>query len=129
MVAEALQPALFLHFALSFPEERFKSLRRRWLLPLIYAPGAGLLGLWIWSVGTRAATKLLLDRLNQFATGYDALFYIGAALLFLLSYRRATTPLLRQQLKWVTRGTLLAVVPFTLFSAIPYLFDSIRRAC
>ncbi len=123
VVAEALQPALFLHFALSFPEERFKNLRRRWLLPLIYAPGAGLLGLWIWSVGTRAATKLLLDRLNQFATGYDALFYIGAALLFLLSYRRATTPLLRQQLKWVTRGTLLAVVPFTLFSAIPYLFE------
>ena len=28
-----------------------------------------------------------------------------------------TTPLLRQQLKWVTRGTLLAVLPFTLFYA------------
>ena len=40
-IAESLQPALFLHFALSFPEERFKSLRRRWLLPLVYAPGAG----------------------------------------------------------------------------------------
>ena len=35
VVALALQPALFLHFALSFPEERFKNLRRRWLLPLI----------------------------------------------------------------------------------------------
>ena len=45
VVAEALQPALFLHFALSFPEERFKNLRRRWLLPLVYAPGAGLLGI------------------------------------------------------------------------------------
>src|ERR1039457_2865431 len=43
VVAEALQPALFLHFALSFPEERFKNLRRRWLLPLVYAPGAGML--------------------------------------------------------------------------------------
>ena len=31
-----------------------------------------------------------------------------------------TTPLLRQQLKWVTRGTLLAVLPFTLFYAVPY---------
>ncbi len=37
------------------------------------------------------------------------------------SYSRATTPLLRQQLKWVTRGTLLAVLPFTFFYAIPYL--------
>jgi len=121
VVAEALQPALFLHFALSFPEERFKNLRRRWLLPLVYAPGAGLLALWLWSIGTREATKLLLDRLNQIATAYDAVFYVGAALLFLRSYSRATTPLLRQQLKWVTRGTLLAVLPFTFFYAVPYL--------
>jgi PAS domain S-box-containing protein len=123
VVAEALQPALFLHFALSFPEERLRKLRRRWLLPLIYAPGAALLALWLWSVSTRAATELLLHRLNQIATGYDALFYILAALLFLRSYSRATTPLLRQQLKWVTRGTLLAVLPFTLFYAIPYLLQ------
>jgi two-component system NtrC family sensor kinase len=121
VVAEALQPALFLHFALSFPEERFKNLRRRWLLPLIYAPGAGMLGLWLWSLTTREATKLLLDRLNQIATAYDAVFYVAAALLFLRSYSRATTPLLRQQLKWVTRGTLLAVLPFTFFYAVPYL--------
>jgi two-component system NtrC family sensor kinase len=121
VVAEALQPALFLHFALSFPEERLKNIRRRWLLPLVYAPGAGLLTLWIWSISTREATKLLLDRLNQIATAYDAVFYVAAALLFLRSYSRATTPLLRQQLKWVTRGTLLAVLPFTLFYAIPYL--------
>ena len=121
IVAEALQPALFLHFALSFPEERLRSLRRRWLLPVVYAPGAGLLTLWLWSIGTREATKLLLDRLDQISTGYDSLFYILAALLFLRSYRRATTPLLRQQLKWVTRGTLLAVLPFTCFYAVPYL--------
>ena len=122
IVAEALQPALFVHFALSFPEERFKNLRRRWLLPVIYAPGAGLLAMWLWSIGTREATGLLLDRLNQISTGYDALFYILAALLFLRSYRSATTPLLRQQLKWVTRGTLLAVVPFTVY-AVLYLLN------
>jgi PAS domain S-box-containing protein len=121
VVAEALQPALFLHFALSFPEERFKNLRRRWLLPLIYAPGAGMLALWLWSIATREATKLLLDRLYQIDTAYDAVFYVAAALLFLRSYSRATTPLLRQQLKWVTRGTLLAVLPFTFFYAVPYL--------
>jgi two-component system, NtrC family, sensor kinase len=121
VVAEALQPALFLHFALTFPEERFKNLRRRWLLPLVYAPGAGMLGLWLWSIGTREATKLLLDRLYQIDTAYDAIFYVAAALLFLRSYSRATSPLLRQQLKWVTRGTLLAVLPFTFFYAVPYL--------
>jgi two-component system, NtrC family, sensor kinase len=121
VVVEALQPALFLHFAFSFPEEPFKNLRRRWLVPAIYAPGAGLLALWIWSIATREATKLLLDRLNQIATAYDAIFYLLAALLFLRSYSRANTPLLRQQLKWVTRGTLLAVLPFTFFYAVPFL--------
>jgi two-component system NtrC family sensor kinase len=59
VAAEALQPALFLHFALSFPEERLKGIRRRWLLPLVYAPGIALLGLWIWAVETRQATALL----------------------------------------------------------------------
>jgi len=121
--AESLQPALFLHFALSFPEERFRNIRRRWLLPLVYAPGAALLGLWLWAIETRQATGLLKHRLDQTATGYDAAFYVLAAVLFLRSYATADTPLLRQQLKWLTRGALLAIVPFTLFYAIPFLLD------
>ena len=123
VVAESLQPALFLHFALSFPEERLKNLHRGWLLPLVYAPGAGLLGLWLWSIATREATGLLMHRLNQTSTAYDAIFYLLAAGLFVRSYYCANTPLLRQQLKWLTRGALLAVVPYTLFYAIPFLFD------
>jgi two-component system NtrC family sensor kinase len=123
VVAEALQPALFLHFALSFPEERLKKASRRWLLPAIYAPGLAMIALWVWAIGTRAATKVLLDRLDQIATGYDAVFYLIAAWLFMVSYRRADSPLLRQQLKWVTRGTLLAVAPFTLLGAVPYLLQ------
>ena len=51
VVAEALQPALFLHFALSFPEERLKNIRRRWLLPL---------GLRAWRRPARAVA--LVDR-------------------------------------------------------------------
>jgi PAS domain S-box-containing protein len=123
VLAESLQPALFLHFALSFPEERLKNIRRSWLLPLIYAPGAGLLGLWIWSIQTRQPSGLLLHRLNQTATAYDAAFYLLAAVLFLRSYGHANTPLLRQQLKWLTRGALLAILPFTLFYTIPFLLD------
>jgi PAS domain S-box-containing protein len=123
IVADSLQPALFLHFALSFPEERLKRAHRGWVLPLIYAPGAGLLGLWIWAIFNWQATGLLKHRMDQTGTAYEAVFYVLAALLFLRSYNRAGTPLLRQQLKWLTRGALLAVVPFTLFYAIPFLFD------
>jgi PAS domain S-box-containing protein len=123
VLAEALQPALFLHFALSFPEERLKQFKRRFLLPLVYAPGAALVGLWVWTIATRQATWMLLNRMNQISTAYDAALYILAALLFLRSYGKASSPLLRQQLKWVTRGTVSAVLPFTLFFALPYLFD------
>ena len=122
VLAESLQPALLLHFALSFPEERFRNLRRRWLLPLVYAPGAGLFGRWLWSIGTRQPTGLLLHGLDKFSTLYEAVFYVLAALLFVRSYRQANTPLQRQQLKWLTRGALLAVAPFTLY-AIFFLFD------
>jgi PAS domain S-box-containing protein len=123
VLAESMQPALFLHFALSFPEERLKNIRRRWLLPLVYAPGVGLLGLWLWAITHWQATELLKHRLDQTGTAYDAAFYVLAAGLFLRSYSRANTPLLRQQLKWLTRGALLAVLPFTLLYAIPFLFD------
>ncbi|MGB8258814.1 MAG: ATP-binding protein [Terracidiphilus sp.] len=123
LVAESLQPALFLHLALSFPEERLKRLKRRWLLPLVYAPGMGLLGLWVLALDRWQATGLLRHRLDQTATGYDAIFYLLAAALFMRSYARADTPLERQQLKWLTRGALLAILPFSLFYAIPFIFD------
>jgi len=123
ILAESLQPALFLHFALTFPEERLKKLKRQWLLPLIYVPGTALLGLWIWAINEWQATGLLKHRLDQAGVAYDATFYMLATALFLVSYARANSPLLRQQLKWLTRGTLLAVLPFTLLNAVPFLFD------
>jgi PAS domain S-box-containing protein len=123
VLAESLQPALFLHFALSFPEERFKKLGRSWLLPLVYAPGAVLLGLWLWAFEFWQATGLLKHRLEQVGTAYDAAFYVLAACLFVRSYSLASTPLQRQQLKWLYRGAWLAVGPFTLFYAIPFLCD------
>ncbi|MGA3371006.1 MAG: ATP-binding protein [Terracidiphilus sp.] len=121
VLARSLQPALFLHFALGFPEERLKKLRR-WLLLPIYAPGVVLLGWWLYAVNFWQATALLKHRLDQSSIGYEAAYYVFAAVLFLRSYSRVNTPLLRQQLKWLTRGTLAAVAPFTLY-AIFFIFD------
>lgn len=123
VIAEALQPALFLHFALSFPEERLGNIRRRLLLPLVYAPGTAYFGLWLIAVNRWEATGLLKHRLDQAGTGYDAAFYLLASILFLNSYLRSDTPLQRQQLKWLWRGAFLAVIPFTLLYAIPFLLD------
>ncbi len=123
IIAGALQPALFLHFAISFPEERLKDGGRRWLLPILYAPGIALIGLWVTAQLRWQATGVLLQRLNQINYGYIAAFYVLAATLFSISYSRANTPLLRQQLKWLYRGAWLAVGPFTLLYAIPFLLD------
>jgi two-component system, NtrC family, sensor kinase len=120
MLAGALQPALFLHFALAFPEERPAS-RRHWFNALIYVPGLAILGLQIVAQWRWQATELLSTRLNQLAMGYLALYYVLAALVFFRNYLRQENPLRRQQLKWLTRGTLLTVIPFTVLDVIPFL--------
>ena len=120
ILAGALQPALFLHFALAFPEERPAS-RRHWFNSLIYIPGLAILGLQIVAQWRWQATELLSTRLNQLAMGYLALYYVLAALVFFRNYLRQENPLRRQQLKWLTRGTLLTVIPFTVLVVIPFL--------
>ena len=68
-------------------------------------------------------TALLDDRLNKFAYAYLASCWVLASIVFYSSYRRTDMPLRRQQLKWLTRGTVLAVTPFTLLYIVPYLAD------
>jgi len=54
---------------------------------------------------------------------YLAAYFIAAAVILWDSYRRTRIPIVRQQMKWVTRGTILAVAPF-LF----YVFQFMRGA-
>ena len=124
IVAWLLQPALLLHFAMTFPDRREILDRRPWLAWLIYLPGAVLLGLHLFLVQQTAPSALVLFNLNRVEMGYLALYYIAAAAVLWLTYHESRTPLMRQQMKWVTRGTLLSVVPFTLFYVIPYLAGS-----
>jgi len=127
MVAIALQPALFLHFAVSFsatPTEKDGTrLTRRLFSAALYLPGIFLVGLQYWAMRYWSATELLRHRLDQIAMGYLALYYVIAAVVFRFRYRRADSALERQQLKWLTRGTLMAITPFTILYVIPYLSD------
>lgn len=127
IVAGALQPALFLHFALAFPEDRTRDrravARRRWLLGLVYLPGALVITVQALAFGVWSATEKLSHRLDQIAVGYLAAYYVLAAIVFFAHYRFTQDPLRRQQLKWLTRGTLLAVIPFTALYVIPFLAD------
>jgi PAS domain S-box-containing protein len=126
VVASALQPALFLHFAGSFAEAGNPQARRKQqaLYALLYVPGAVLISLRYLSIAQWSSTGTVQHRLNQLDYAYLALFYAIAAFVFWRSYRAETRTLERQQLKWLTRGTLLTVVPFTALYVVPYLLDA-----
>jgi PAS domain S-box-containing protein len=123
IIAGALQPALFLHFALAFPEERANNVRRRWLIGLTYTPAVAVVALQVVAQLYWSATIELSHRLSQLATGYLAFYYVLAAVVFFVNYQRNTNPLRRQQLKWLFRGTFVAVAPFTLLYVVPFLAD------
>jgi signal transduction histidine kinase len=123
ITAGALQPALFLHFALSFSDKRSRPL----LLALTYLPAAMVIGVQVYAVDAWSATGLLAHRLDQAAMAYLDFFYLLAAVVFYRQYRRSggsdSQGLRRQQLKWLTRGTVVTAVPFTLLYVLPYLGD------
>jgi two-component system NtrC family sensor kinase len=120
-VAWLLQPALFLHFVLVFPEKRNFIRKHRWIVPAVYMPGLALLAMYLFSLTFLKANGNLSWDLDRLQMGYLALYFIVAAGALWYCYRRASTPILRQQLKWITRGTILSITPFTLFYVIPYL--------
>ena len=121
-VAWILQPALFLHFVLTFPERREFLSRHRWFIPALYLPGAILLGIQIVALRLLKPSASLLFDLDRIHWAYLTIFFASAAAVLWNNYTHATTPILRQQLKWITRGTILAITPFTLFYVLPYLF-------
>src|ERR1700756_2913638 len=125
VVAWMLQPALFLHFVLTFPERRYFFRKHRWALPLVYVPGVLLLGVHILTLRFVQANELRRWNLDRLWWSYLALYFAAAATVLWYSYVRASTPILRQQLKWVTRGTIVAIAPFTLLYILPYLYGSV----
>jgi two-component system, NtrC family, sensor kinase len=128
VAAGLLQPALFLHFVLTFPEKREFVKKHRWVVPAIYVVPVLLMSLHVVALRFMRASERLRWDLDRGEMLYLAGFFVLATLVLWRSYRRATTPILRQQLKWVTRGTLLAIAPFTLFYVVPYLSGAVPNA-
>jgi len=124
VVALLLQPALFLHFCLTFPQRPAYVRRRGYLFPLLYLPGALLLAFHVMvSRGILVLPMPLLQAswlVDRVELVYLAAYFLLAAGVLRHSYRHPRVPLVKQQLKWVTRGTFLAIVPFATFYAVPY---------
>ncbi len=120
-IALLLQPALLLHFALVFPERRSALWPK---LAAVYTFPAALLVLHIFvATGTldflpSIGSREFLDRIELL---YMGVYFLLAAGIFLASYLRAPSGILRQQLKWVTGGTFAGIVPFFSFYVLPRL--------
>jgi two-component system, NtrC family, sensor kinase len=125
VAALLLQPALLVHFALVFPERR-GSLGLKLLG--VYSVPAALLALHVF-----IATAMLdflpsissRDFLATVELFYAGIYFLFAAAIFLASYRRAPSGVLRQQLKWVTWGTFGGILPFFVFYVLPRVTTSV----
>jgi two-component system, NtrC family, sensor kinase len=127
ILAFLILPALFVHFCIRFPVDIAAGDKR---IPLLYTPALLLcLTRALWITGHLASLGLpltahsseVLDRIEMvyFCTGFLA----GSMLL--LRKRLATQDLIvRQQMKWISYGTLAGIVPFSVIYAIPVLLGA-----
>jgi len=130
VAARLLAPALLLHFALVFPERAQSSLKEFAKLSFVYGPPLLLLlahlnvamqtlGFMPW-----LGSRVLLD---QIELGYLACCFVLAGLVFYHSFRNAPSGVLRQQLKWLSGGTLAGSLPFALFYILPFALNPLLK--
>ncbi len=129
VLAWILQPVLFLHFSLRFPQRPAFLRDRSYVLALLYVPGVLLLAFHV-LVMTQVLVlplPLLMARwvVDRLELVYLAAYFAAGAMALEYSYRRAQVPLIKQQLKWVGRGTWLAIAPFAALYALPYFLGFI----
>ncbi len=123
-----LAPALLFHFALVFPERAEGTAKSFSKLALVYGPPSFLI---LFHVGVAfnalgfvpwLGSRILLDKIEY---SYLAIYFLAAAIVFYKSFREAPSGVLRQQLKWLTFGTLAGTLPFGLMYVIPFVLDAV----
>jgi two-component system NtrC family sensor kinase len=130
VVARLLAPALLLHFALVFPERTEAARKLFTRLAIVYGPPLLLLlvhlnvafntlGFLPW-----LGPRIFLDKLEL---SYLAACFILAGLVFYYSFRISPSGVLRQQLKWLSGGTLVGSLPFAVFYVFPYIVNPIQK--
>src|SRR5438105_11769526 len=124
VVARLLAPALLLHFALVFPGRSETTIRSSAKLLAVYLLPVALL---LIHVSTALNALGFLPWLSSYILllksefGYLALCFLTAGLVFYRSYREAPSGVMRQQLKWLTGGTLAGSLPVSLLYIFPFV--------
>src|SRR5260370_42155777 len=132
MVARLLGPALLLLFALVFPGGTETASRSTLKLVAVYS-----LPVVVFLVHLSTALKengflpwlasyVLLTKIEF---GFLALCFLAAGLVFYRNYREAPSGVLRQQLKWLTGGTLAGTLPVSILYIRPFVLAPPFRPC
>jgi two-component system NtrC family sensor kinase len=127
VVARLLAPTLLLHFALVFPARSTGSRSAFFRIAAVYATPMVLLTIHILTVMNALGfvpttrSRVILDQLELAFLGF---YFLAAGIVFYLNFRHTRSGVLRQQLKWLTGGTLTGSVPFTMLFIVPFLFDA-----
>ena len=126
-VSILLLPALFLHFALVFPQRTQRWAARgagRVLVPLIYAPALALGAARVIALARSAgnAPRFLdivatLDRLDYL---YLVCCFVGGLFALTRALAEVRSVTARRQLRWIAWGTALGATPFILGYALPW---------
>lgn len=129
-----LFPPLFLHFCLVYPERHQLFQQKRWRTALLYVPSILLLVLasFVFLRGVIAPAAAPLGRVPDLSGALVGIFYklsfahfavmLMASVFFLIrTWIKAKSAVVRQQMKWVVWGSLLAVTPFTFLYGIGFL--------
>jgi PAS domain S-box-containing protein len=132
-----LFPPLFLHFCLLYPLRQQLLERKRWRVALLYLPAALLLTIesFIFLRGVITPLVPLMRNVPNVSEVFVGLFYklslfhfvagLIASVVFLIrTWVKAPSAVVRQQLKWVIWGLVLAVTPFTLLYAVGFLWGA-----
>jgi two-component system, NtrC family, sensor kinase len=128
---------LFLHFCAIYPVKQQLFSRRRWRAALLYVPAVILLALetFVFLRDVVSTAIPALQRVPALSESFVGLFYkltlahfvialIASAVLLVRTWVRAKSAVIRQQMKWVIWGSVLAVAPFTLLYAVGYLLGA-----
>jgi PAS domain S-box-containing protein len=133
---------LFLHFCALYPTKQQLFAKNRWRVVWLYLPAIILLamasvvflplGAFVYlssalrTVGIKAGgvSESLVDAFYRLSFLHFIVGLVASGALLVRTYLTAKNALVRQQMKWVVWGTLLAVTPFTLLYGVVYLFGA-----
>lgn len=124
-ISFALFVPIFVHFCATYPSHLKLSNKRWWLAPTLYIP-AIMLALAI-ALADFIPTSILdlsvnvIGWLNRLLYVQFTLGLLAGAVLLVRRFYMSETPVIRQQLKWVVWGSLIALTPLTFTYSIGYL--------